>query len=166
MTLKAVYKKNVITVRASTSVQEAARLMKDFHVGFLVVTERVSASGHRVIGVVTDRDIVRFVAAHNIESSTVIVDEIMTRTTVCINENEGVIEALRAMATNGYRRIPVLDANGFLSGVVSTDDLLKLLSEELRLLADIDHQPQRGVEHNNIAQLVRPKRRRASEAGL
>ncbi|WP_096665832.1 CBS domain-containing protein [Polaromonas sp. AET17H-212] len=117
----------------TTSVDGAARLMRDNHVGCLVVVDEVD--GRRiVVGVLTDRDIVTAVVAPGIDATTLTVDDVMTTDLVTAREDDSLIDLMRSMRRKGVRRVPVVGGQDELIGVVTLDDVLGVLSEELSLL--------------------------------
>lgn len=117
----------------TTSVDGAARLMRDNHVGCLVVVDEVD--GRRiVVGVLTDRDIVTAVVAPGIDAATLTVDDVMTTDLVTAREDDSLIDLMRNMRRKGVRRVPVVGGQDELIGVVTLDDVLGVLSEELSLL--------------------------------
>ncbi|WP_397409261.1 CBS domain-containing protein [Polaromonas sp.] len=127
----------------TTSVDGAARLMRDNHVGCLVVVDEVD--GRRiVVGVLTDRDIVTAVVAPGIDAATLTVDDVMTTDLVTAREDDSLIDLMRSMRRKGVRRVPVVGGQDELIGVVSLDDVLGVLSEELSLLVGtVDSEGQR-----------------------
>ena len=117
----------------TTTVDGAARLMRDNHVGCLVVVDEVD--GRRiVVGVLTDRDIVTAVVAPGIDATTLTVDDVMTTDLVTAREDDSLIDLMRSMRRKGVRRVPVVGGQDELIGVVTLDDVLGVLSEELSLL--------------------------------
>ncbi|MBK5207012.1 MAG: CBS domain-containing protein [Polaromonas sp.] len=121
-----------IALRA-TSLDGAARLMRDNHVGCLVVVDEVG--GKRiVVGVLTDRDIVTAVVAPGLDPVTLRVEDVMTTDLVTAREDDSLIGLMRIMRRKGVRRIPVVGGEGELIGVVALDDVLDILSQELSLL--------------------------------
>lgn len=119
----------------TTSVDGAARLMRDNHVGCLVVVDGVE--GRRiVVGVLTDRDIVTAVVAPGLDPATLTVEDVMTTDLVTAREDDSLIDLMRSMRRKGVRRIPVVGGQDELIGVVTLDDVLNVLSEELGLLVD------------------------------
>lgn len=127
----------------TTSVDGAARLMRDNHVGCLVVVDEVD--GRRiVVGVLTDRDIVTAVVAPGIDVATLTVEDVMTTDLVTAREDDSLIDLMRSMRRKGVRRVPVVGGQDELIGVVSLDDVLGVLSEELSLLVGtVDSEGQR-----------------------
>ncbi|MGZ5052471.1 MAG: CBS domain-containing protein [Methylobacter sp.] len=118
------------------SLPEAAKIMRQYHVGDLVVVDETG--GKRVpVGVVTDRDMVIQVIAQSLEFNDFRIGDIMGRQLVSVQESDGVFETIRLMRTKGVRRLPVVNQQGELVGIVSADDMLDLLAEELGELAKV-----------------------------
>ena len=141
--------REVVVAERTTTIVEAARLMRRYHVGDLVVVDEVQ--GRRVpVGMVTDRDLVVEVIAREQPFASCTVSAIMSATVVCVPETAGVIEAIQLMRSHGVRRVPVVDAGGALVGILASDDLLDLLAEELSALARI---APRGQEREVRARL-------------
>jgi CBS domain-containing protein len=118
------------------SVQGAALLMRTHHVGDVVVVEQ--PNGERVpSGILTDRDIVVSVIALGLDPASLLVGDIMTDDLLTCSENDDVYETIERMRMRGIRRVPVVNADGALTGIVSADDLLGFLAEEMGELARI-----------------------------
>jgi CBS domain-containing protein len=124
----------VAVAGSGTSVPQAAKMMRDHHIGALVVIDG-GAEARRPIGIVTDRDMVVEVVAADADYRTLSVGDIMSERPASINETAGVFEAIAQMRSGGVRRLVVVDANGQLLGVVAMDDLIPILAEELSALA-------------------------------
>lgn len=135
--------RSVVIAFRGTALNGAARLMRENHVGCLVVVEELE--GERiVVGVLTDRDIVTAVVASDIDPGTMRVEDVMTTDLVTAREDDSVIDLLRTMRHKGVRRIPVVGGQGQLVGVVTLDDVLDILSQEFGLLvAAIDSEGKR-----------------------
>lgn len=128
--------REVVFATREMSLPEAAQLMRQYHVGDLVVVEEVD--GRRVpVGIVTDRDIVIEVISKSLDIAEFSVGDIMGPQLVSVQENEGVFETIRLMRAKGIRRLPVVNQDGGLEGIVSADDILDLLAEEMAELARV-----------------------------
>lgn len=128
--------RDVVFATREMSLPEAAQLMREYHVGDLVVVDEVG--GKRTpVGVVTDRDIVIEIIAKSLNIDEFSVGDIMAPQLVSVQETEGVFETIRLMRTKAIRRIPVLNSEGGLAGIVSADDILELLAEEMTELAKV-----------------------------
>lgn len=128
--------REVVIAEKSLSVIEAARLMRTHHVGDLVVVEVRDDRKHPV-GIVTDRDIVVEVVAAGVNPESLKVGDIMGPEVATVRESEGLFETLRYMRDKGVRRMPVVDGTGGLVGILTLDDLLGLLAEEMTELAKL-----------------------------
>ena len=125
-----------ITVHRSDDLTCAAQLMREKHIGYLVVVDSDAADEpRRPVGVVTDRDIVIAVVAREADPRELRVGDIMTQPPVTIGVAEPVEKALREMRRIGVRRLPVVGKRGELIGVLSLDDVLEVLAMDLQHLA-------------------------------
>jgi CBS domain-containing protein len=128
--------REVVFATREMSLPEAAQLMREYHVGALVVVDEVN--GKRVpIGIVTDRDIVIKVISQSLDLDDFSVGDIMGPQLVSVQEKDGVFETIRLMRTKGIRRIPVVNQEGGLVGIISADDILDLLADEMAELAKV-----------------------------
>jgi len=139
--------REVVIAEKSLTVSEAARLMREHHVGDLVVVDQ--REGRRQpVGIVTDRDIVVEVVAAGVNPEALKVGDIMGPDMATVRESEGLFEALRYMRDKGVRRMPVVDGTGGLVGILTLDDLLGLLAEEMTELAKlVSHERQREASN-------------------
>jgi CBS domain-containing protein len=134
MTIGKVCNREVVFIHAQASVPEAARLMREYHVGDLVVIKE--KTGKRVpVGIVTDRDIVLEVIAEGVDMDDVSVGDIMSDKLVTARESDGLLETIKLMRAKGIRRLPVVNDDNELVGILSVDDLINLLSEQIVDLA-------------------------------
>lgn len=136
MPISEICNREVVIVQRDDTVLKAARLMRQHHVGdVLVVEER---NGIRVpVGIVTDRDLVVEIMAPELDQSVITVSDIMAPELTTVKEGTGVFEAIQYMRGKGVRRLPVVNESGGLVGILALDDLLELLSEELFELAKL-----------------------------
>jgi len=139
----------VVTIGESEELTAAAQLMRARHVGFLVVVAPATASGKRkVAGVLTDRDIVVAVLAREVETRQLKVGDVMTREPLLVEESHPMESALCLMREVGVRRVPVVDREGYLVGVLSLDDVLEAMAEQLvNIAASIrsEHRAERAL---------------------
>ena len=128
--------RDVVIAQVEETVLDAARLMREHHVGNVVVVEE--REGKRVpIGIVTDRDVVVEIVALGLDPGTLTIGDIMLPGLATIDEATGVFETIEFMRVKGVRRMPVVAANGALVGIVTLDDLLTLLAEEFYELSGL-----------------------------
>jgi CBS domain-containing protein len=116
----------VLTIKADAPVAEAARTMHDHHVGALLVTREED-----LVGLVTDRDITVSVIAEGGDVERTPVENIMTREPTFVREHAGVFEAIRVMQRANVRRLPVVNQHLRPVGILTADDLLIYISNEL-----------------------------------
>lgn len=133
--------REVVMLEINHTVLSAAKLMRKHHVGDLLVVKKSNGSCIP-ISIVTDRDLVIEVMAPEIDPSVLTVGDIMPRSLATVKENTGVFETIQHMRIKGVRRMPVVDEDGNLVGLVTLDDLLGLLAEELGLLTKLIAQEQ------------------------
>jgi CBS domain-containing protein len=136
MNINLLYSRNLVRAPASCTLMQAATLMRDNHVGALLVTEGDGRHG-KVLGVITDRDLVVRAVAEDVKPGCANIGQFMTHTVVMIPENASSYEAMEVMRTSGVRRLGVTDANGELVGVVSLDDIAEPLAAELSAFAGV-----------------------------
>jgi CBS domain-containing protein len=111
-------------------ITDAAKRMRTSHVGDLVVIENRNGR-HFPVGIVTDRDIVISVVAGDPEHIMyLLVSDVMSDDLITAREHEGIETALKRMKEHGVRRLPVVDADGALVGILTLDDVLEYLSEQ------------------------------------
>ena len=128
--------RQVVTASRDTNVSEAAQLMRDKHVGSLIIVEE--RDNHvEPIGILTDRDIVIEVLAEKVDPEAVTVGDIMTSAVLKVCEQDSILDTAQRMRARGVRRVPVVSNQCELVGVLAQDDILKLLSDELSLLVQV-----------------------------
>lgn len=120
-------KRAVITIKSGSDAAAAAQLMREEHVGFLIVY-REGDELLKPIGVLTDRDLVLAVLARNVDPHAVTVGDVMTRQPLIANESDELNDTLQGMRLAGVRRVPVVDARGALAGIFALDDAIDLVT--------------------------------------
>lgn len=134
--------REVVIAYRETGLSEAARLMREHHVGSLVVV--ADRAKERVpVGILTDRDLVVAVVAKELDARKLKVGDVMSAGVFVVREQDGLAEVLRAMREHGVRRVPVVTPSGALAGILALDDLLELVAEELGDFV-------RTVEHERV----------------
>jgi CBS domain-containing protein len=118
--------KPVVTASAQMTVDQAARAMRSKNVGALIVV-----NAGRPVGMLTDRDVAVEVVAKGMDPETVRVGDVMRKKPMTIREDLGVLDAAKAFAKTGVRRLPVVTKAGVLVGVIAVDDLIMLLGNEM-----------------------------------
>jgi len=150
MTIGEFCNREVIISNREDSVLEAAKLMRKYHVGDIIVVEQ--RGDERVpVGILTDRDIVVELVAREVDATDVTVGEAMSNDLLTVNENEQLTELVQQMQGKAVRRVPVVDANGALVGIVTADDLIDLIAEQLTSLVGM---VQREQHREQITRVV------------
>jgi CBS domain-containing protein len=128
------------------SVQGAALLMRKHHVGDVVVVD--DPDGERTpVGIVTDRDIVVSVIALGLDPVSLEVGDVMSDDLLTACEHDDPYQTIERMRLRGIRRVPVVADSGSLVGIVSADDLLLFLAEEMEELSRISPHQQQHERH-------------------
>lgn len=146
MTVGRICNRDVVVTRADDTIQSVAGLMKEYHIGDIVVVEEQDGGRVVPLGIVTDRDVVVEVIAAGVAPEALSVGDIMSFELVTAHEDDSLWETLQRMRVNAVRRIPIVDGDGALVGILTLDDLLELLAGELSDLARVanrqrDHRP-------------------------
>lgn len=129
--------REVVFATRDTTVAAAAKLMRRHHVGSLVVVDEMNGGKRMPVGIVTDRDMMMEITAMGLDPAVITVGDIMGEEVVTAPESEGVLETMEIMRYKGVRRLPIVGADGQLVGIVTIDDLLEVLAEELGELAKV-----------------------------
>lgn len=138
--------REVVYVSRDVTVIAACKLMRHYHVGSLVVVDEVD--GKRVpVGILTDRDIVVEIDAMELDAKVITAGDIMSANLVTVPENHGVAETIEVMRFKGVRRLPVVDTEGRLIGIVTIDDLLAVMADELSGIARVVARDQSHEHH-------------------
>lgn len=129
--------RKVSTVGPDFPVLEAARRMREAHVGDLVVVDE-HATPRKPIGVLTDRDLVVALLARDVDHLHVVaVGDVISGPVITAGTDEDLGPVLHRMRTARVRRVPVVDANGALCGILSIDDVIPALAAELSEIASL-----------------------------
>lgn len=119
------FRRDVATLPPEASLKQAAALMKARNVGAVVIAEYGEA-----VGILTDRDLAMAVAVNGVGVDTPL-SEVMSKPVVTIRQSEGIFNATQYMLGHQVRRLPVVDEDDQLIGILTFDDLVALLSREL-----------------------------------
>lgn len=148
-TAGAICMRDVAHVFRSTALDEAARVMRERHVGCLVVVDE-TPDGRVVAGLLTDRDIVTAVVAKGLDAATLRAGDVMTEDVATVREDDALHDVIATMRHHRVRRVPVTAAQERLVGLIALDDVLHVLANDLLALA------QTAGEQTRVEQLVRP----------
>lgn len=119
---------NVVTIEPTANVADAANMLAEKHIGALVVT---GAEG-RLVGIISERDIVRALANRGNAALKLPLTEVMTRKVVTCSEDETLSVIMERMTQGKFRHVPVLDGDRLI-GIISIGDVVKRRLEELQL---------------------------------
>lgn len=136
MRVDRVYTRDVVRIDESSSLEDAAYLMQQHHVGTLLVTG-IAPNDSQVIGIVTDRDLVLQAMTKALKADETPVSEVMTRGIVTVAARADVHEAMELMRAGGLRRLAVTDRDGAVVGVLSLDDIIDGVAADLTALAAV-----------------------------
>lgn len=148
MPIGEICKREVVIAQREDTVLQAAKLMRQHHVGDVLVVDDRGEGKRMPVGIVTDRDLVVEVIAPELNPNAITIGDIMVSDFATVKENTGVFESIQYMRVKGVRRLPVVTADGTLIGIVTLDDLLALLSEELDALVKLvahEQQKEAGI---------------------
>jgi CBS domain-containing protein len=123
---------DVATVGQEASLADAAARLRDHGVGALVV----SKDGHHIDGIVSERDVVRALAAHGAGALGRTVGSVMSTTVVTCVADDSVEDLMSSMTERRIRHLPVVDGQGLLAGIVSIGDVVKARLGQLQVEND------------------------------
>jgi CBS domain-containing protein len=130
MKISEICSRGVVTARPEEALSAVARKMQQHNVGAVVVLQEA-----RPVGIVTDRDLALALGARG-ASPQAAVETVMTRHVMAVPEDADLFTATRYVREGGVRRLPVVDREDRVIGIVSLDDVLRLLARELSNLAE------------------------------
>lgn len=132
MAISDLARREVVTVGPEAAVPDVAELMEDESVGSVVVVE-----GDEPVGMVTDRDLAIEVVSHGRDPTGLVAADVMTADPFTVRLSDGIYDVLERTSEEGVRRIPVVDDDGRLAGIVTLDDVIVLLTGELEFVSAV-----------------------------
>ena len=132
MTIYTVCQTNVVSVSPHTSIAFVTNLMKEKNIGCVIITE-----DHKPVGIATDRDLALRQNGRIEEKESEPISTIMTTDVQTIRKDTGIFSAVQVMKSSRVRRLPVVDMGGRLVGLITVDDILRLLARELGEIARV-----------------------------
>ncbi len=154
MKVQDIFTRGTVHIPQHRSLQEAAQQMHQQHVGALIVTD--GDGSQRLLGIVTDRDMVLKAVALGASPRDTAVGDVMTRGVATIAEDDDVIEAMQTMFSHGVRRLAVTDAADAVVGVVSLDDMIEALVRDWVLLASVLRSGQQRERSGSVQSRLHP----------
>jgi len=147
MPLSEICNREMIIVQRNETALEAAKLMRKHHVGDVMVVD--DYNGKRIpVGIVTDRDIIVEIIATELDPGVMTVEDIMGKELFTVKETADLFWAIQYMRSKTVRRLPVVNDYGGLVGILTLDDVLALLSEELLDLAKlVGYERKKEIRH-------------------
>lgn len=145
MNMGEVCNREVVIIEKQASIIDAAKLMRDYHVGDVVVVEKEDKT--RPVGILTDRDIVVELINYGTDLNSVNVGDVMSYELLTVTQDQSVMDTVKAMRTKGVRRVPVVDNKGSLIGIFTLDDVISLIAEQQVDLAALVAREQKNEEH-------------------
>ena len=134
--------RDVVIVHKGENAVEAAKLMRQYHVGDVVVV--MDKDDKKVpVGILTDRDIVIELVAEQVDPESVSVGDVMSDHLHIISESDELLDVIAQMRSKGVRRAPVVSKEGELVGILTLDDVLDVLAEALNDLVLLTGREQR-----------------------
>jgi CBS domain-containing protein len=144
MSLKNLCRKEVVTVKPETLVEEVTKIMEEKNIGSILVSDSgtdwkdLGIRGAKEFGIVTDRDIALRVINKRLDPTKTPIEKIMTKKNLLVlNEDMGLYEALEQITKAAVRRFPVVDSEGNLQGIITIDDIIQLLGKEMADVAKV-----------------------------
>jgi CBS domain-containing protein len=132
-----------VTIKPGAALSEAAALMREKHVGLLIVVDDAEPWRRVPVGVLTDRDIVVQVFAPGANAQALTVADVMTRNPLMASEQDDLGALLTKLREAGVRRAPVVDIYGGLVGIIAMDDAIELVTDLLCDISGLIRQEQR-----------------------
>lgn len=123
--------RDVVVVEEQESVRNAVNMMRQHHVGTVVVVGREAGRHPIPRGILSDRDVVLEILAEDVDLDAVAIEDVMSYELVTVSEKADLMDVIEVMREKGVRRVPVVDNRGTLVGILSVDDVLELIAEQL-----------------------------------
>jgi len=127
--------REVVVVEEERSITEAAAIMREYHVGDVVIC-KLKYGKQFPVGIFTDRDIALEIVAKGTDPGSISVGDAMSFDLITVDEDDDLMHVIEVMRDKGIRRVPVIDAEEALVGILTVDDIVDLLSE---VLVDLAH---------------------------
>ena len=129
--------RQVVITGPKSNIVEVAKLMRQHHVGDVVIAKGEEGESRIPLGIITDRDLVVELLALEVTPDSVTVGDVMSYELVTCRESDSICDAMHRMLGKGIRRLVVVNEEGSLIGILTVDDLLELLAEEMTILARV-----------------------------
>lgn len=139
--------REVVVIEQDESITEAAKIMREYHVGDVIIVR--SENGRQIpVGIMTDRDIALEIVAKSADPDSLSVGDAMTYDLTTVNEDDDLMHVIELMRDRSIRRVPVVNVDEALVGIITVDDLLDLMSEVFIDIVHLVHgQPRREAKN-------------------
>lgn len=154
MKVQEIFTRGTVHIPQERNLQEAALQMRQQHVGALIVTD--GSEANRLLGIVTDRDIVLKAVAAGAAPRESSVGGVMSTGVATVAESDEVVDAMQAMFSHGVRRLAVTDSANAVIGVLSLDDVIEALVRDWVLLASIVRSGQQRERSGSVQSALHP----------
>ncbi len=154
MKVQDIFTRGTVHIPQDRNLQEAAQQMHQQHVGALIVTD--GSASNRLLGIVTDRDMVLKAVAMGASPRDTLVAQVMSTGVASVCESDEVVDAMQTMFSHGVRRLAVTDAADAVIGVVSLDDVIESLVRDWVLLASVVRSGQQRERSGSVQSPLHP----------
>ncbi len=137
MSVREFCNRQVVITSPDSDIVSVAKLMRQYHVGDVVIVEDKAEEAKKPLGIITDRDLVIELMAKEVALDSVTIGDVMSYELITCRESDGIWETLQRMNSKGIRRMVVVNDEGNLVGILTVDDLLELFAEEMTTLAKV-----------------------------
>jgi CBS domain-containing protein len=139
-----------VAVPKGESIVDVAKRMRMLHVGTVIVIENRNGR-HFPVGILTDRDIVLSIVASNPEHlPSILVRDVINDSLLTAHEDTSLADAVKKMQERGVRRLPIVDQDGALVGIITADDVIRFLAEELNQVVQLMNQGEQVERHHHV----------------
>ena len=128
--------KNIKIIQLKEPLFKACRIMKDNRIGCVIVVDE--SNKNNPVGIITERDIINNLSLPDANLQ-IVVNSIMSKPIVTIQETHSLIDALKTMQKNNFRRLPITNKEGKLVGIVTDKDIFKIIINNKELLSDLNN---------------------------
>ena len=137
MNISTIYSKEAVTVVKDAPLKSATHLMKDVFVSDVIVVEELNPEGELPVGILTDKDIVMNIIAANKDIDQLKVKEAMKTDIITVSSHADIIDCLNLMAEKKTTRMPVVNEQGCVIGMISISDILGVLNQLFKAMTDV-----------------------------
>jgi CBS domain-containing protein len=119
--------KTVLTANFDQTIQSVCQIMQENHIGSVVIVKR-EMDGNKPLGIITERDIIRKIGSVELFTTQTPIRELMSNNVISIKPHNTISDATRIMHGNNIRRLPVIDDDGKMVGIITDKDVLKAIA--------------------------------------